>query len=69
MGAAHHKENGRPGQKVMPSEERRIVYYLRNAEEMSIDEMAEYFKRTKACLMQIARRHGIRRNNRKEREL
>lgn len=66
VGVDQQERKGQPGKKVTPAEERRIVYYLRNSEEMSWDEIAAYFNRTHTCIASIARKHGIRRYNRKD---
>jgi predicted ArsR family transcriptional regulator len=52
---------GRSLQPMDPKEERRIVYILRNSDELSIDDIAKRVGRHPDKIRRIARKHGISR--------
>ena len=49
---------------LTPAEEKRIVYYLRNSDELTMDEIAKVFRRDLRTIIQVSRKHGIRRSKR-----
>ena len=49
---------------MTPAEEKRILYYLANSEELTMDQIAQIFHRDVRFISRLARKHGIRRMKR-----